>query len=304
MSGDAAPPREQPVTVPKPAIAPIVTNCRRVHIPTTLRSRKADSNAIRWDLYVWHPDPPTEGGANLAKRTSPGPAERSAARSFVPALRFNVLTPAYDTLVRATTRERVVKQALMEAADLDRAVRLLDVGCGTGTFVIAVKRRYPQLDVVGVDSDPNILGRARSKAGRAGVDVTFLDGSATELPVPGAAFDRVTSSLVFHHLTSAQKRRAASEVARVMSPGGEFHIADWVRPANVVMRVLFWSVRLLDGFETTRDHVEGRLLALLESGGLVDVKQRRRFLTPAGTVGLISARSPEFSHVDTGADRN
>lgn len=211
--------------------------------------------------------------------------------SFIPALRFRVLTPAYDATVRLTTREGVVKRALLAAANLDRATRLLDVGCGTGTFTIEAKRRYPKLDVFGIDPDPAVLTRARKKAHLAGVHVTFLNGSATEIPARDGAFDRVTSSLVFHHLTSDQKHRAAIEINRVLSDRGEFHLADWVQPANLLMRVLFLSVQLLDGTETTKDHAAGRLLELLSSGGLGDVVQHRRFATPAGTVGLISARS-------------
>ena len=209
---------------------------------------------------------------------------------FIPALRFRLLTPAYDATVRLTTRESVVKRALLAAANLDRATRLLDVGCGTGTFTIEAKRRYPKLDVFGIDPDPAVLTRARRKARLAGVHVIFLNGSATEIPARDGAFDRVTSSLVFHHLTSDQKHHAALEINRVLSDRGEFHLADWVQPANLLMRVLFLSVQLLDGTETTHDHAAGRLLELLSSGGLVDVVQHRRFATPAGTVGLISAR--------------
>jgi SAM-dependent methyltransferase len=234
--------------------------------------------------------PATAKEAHVGEDTSDAPASNHRAPvSIIPALRFRVLTPAYDTVVRWTTRERAVKRALLEASHLDSAQRLMDVGCGTGTFAIAAKRRYPQLDVVGVDPDPTVLRRAREKAHRARVDVTFLDGTATALPAPDHSFDRVTSSLVFHHLTSDEKRCAAGEIARTLSPDGEFNIADWVRPANPLMRVLFWSVRLLDGLDTTRDHATGRLLGLLESGGLLDVTQHRTFATPAGTVGLISA---------------
>lgn len=215
---------------------------------------------------------------------------RTARESFIPALRFGVLTPAYDSVVRLTSRERAVKQALLAAAHLDRAATLLDLGCGTGTLVIAAKRLYPHLEVVGIDPDPAILARARERAERERVDVTFVEGSATALPVPDGAFDRVSSSLVFHHLTSEQKLRAAAEIDRVLADEGELHLADWVRPANVLMRVLFGSVRLLDGFDTTRDHAHGRLLERLRAGGLVDVEQHRAFNTLVGTVGLIAAR--------------
>src|SRR3546814_20238765 len=56
------------------------------------------------------------------------------------------------------------------------------------------------------------------------------------------------------------------------------------------MRALFWSVQLLDGVETTRDHAPGRLAELLTSGGLTAVVIHRRFATPAGSLGLLSAR--------------
>jgi ubiquinone/menaquinone biosynthesis C-methylase UbiE len=219
-----------------------------------------------------------------------GRARGSSESSFIPALRFRWLTRAYDVVVPLTTRERTVKRALLDAANLGRASRLLDIGCGTGTFVIAAKQRFPHLEVVGVDPDAAILARARAKARRAHVDITFVDGSATMLPTSDDAFDRVTSSLVFHHLTSDQKRLAAGEVGRVLSADGEFHMADWVRPANLLMGVLFWSVRLLDGMETTRDHAAGNLADVVANGGLADVVQHRTLATPVGTIGLISAR--------------
>jgi SAM-dependent methyltransferase len=109
--------------------------------------------------------------------------------------------------------------------------------------------------------------------------------------MPDAAFDRVTSSLMFHHLTPAQIVEAASEVDRLLVQDGEFHLADWVRPSNVAMNASFWAVRVLDGRETTADHVRGRLVERLEAGGLVSVRQHRTYATPVGTVGLVSARS-------------
>jgi ubiquinone/menaquinone biosynthesis C-methylase UbiE len=210
---------------------------------------------------------------------------------YLPALRFAALTPFYDSVVGWSTRERVVKASLLHAADLAGAGRMIDLGCGTGTFAIAVKRCYPAVDVVGLDPDESMLDRAAVKARRAGADVTFVCGSATAVPMADATFDRVTSSLMFHHLTPAQKVQAASEVDRLLVAEGEFHLADWVQPTNAVMKGLFWTVRALDGRETTADHVHGRLVQRLQAGGLVDVREGRKIATPVGTVGLLSARS-------------
>src|SRR3546814_878796 len=139
--------------------------------------------------------------------------------------------PAYDAIVRLTTRERVVKRALLDAARLGPAVRLLDVGCGTGTFAISAKRRHPHLEVVGIDPDPSVLTRARDKARREQVDVTFVAGSATRLPFPDSTFDRMTSSLVFppdHYPEANRGRRGATGAGGRgraprgrLGPGGE-----------------------------------------------------------------------------------
>jgi len=56
-------------------------------------------------------------------------------------------------------------------------------------------------------------------------------------PFAPSSFDRVVSSLVFHHLTSENKRRTLVKVRELLRPGGELHIADWGRPHNALMRV-------------------------------------------------------------------
>src|SRR3546814_733464 len=88
--------------------------------------------------------PPRGGGRMHETSSTDAPTGRGTQDpSFIPALRFEALTPAYDAIVRLTTRERVVKRALLDAARLGPAVRLLDVGCGTGTFAIPAQRRHP-----------------------------------------------------------------------------------------------------------------------------------------------------------------
>lgn len=76
----------------------------------------------------------------------------------------------------------------------------------------------------------------------------------------------------------------------MLKPHGRIAIGDWGRPASVLARWLFLPVQLLDGFETTRDSVEGTLPALLEEAGLRHVAIERHFATPLGTMGLYRAR--------------
>lgn len=204
--------------------------------------------------------------------------QRPPTSKYVPALGFSWLTPCYDAVVGTTTRERRFKRALIAQARFQPGQRLLDLACGTGTLAIWIKKQQPQVDVTGVDGDPAILSLASRKAQRANVPVQFDRALSYRLPYPAAHFDRVLSSLFFHHLSWKDKVRTAQELFRVLKPGAELHVADWGRAANTLMRGLFLFIQLLDGFENTQDNVSGKLIALFEQAGFVDVSQRQTFL--------------------------
>ncbi len=88
------------------------------------------------------------------------------------------------------------------------------------------------------------------------------------------------------------KKRALAEIALVLEPGGELHIADWGRPGNPLMRAAFLPVQLLDGFQTTRDNVAGRLPELIAQAGFVGVEETKRMATPCGSLSLYRANKP------------
>jgi ubiquinone/menaquinone biosynthesis C-methylase UbiE len=213
----------------------------------------------------------------------------ASSERYVPALRFERLTALYDPLLALTLREREFKEGLLDQAALHGGQRVLDLGCGTGTLAIWAKQREPGIEMAGIDGDPEVLGRARGKASEAGVELDLREAMADELPFEDGTFDRVLSSLLFHHLPREVKERAAAEVARVLRPNGELHVADW-GPGGPLMRAAFLSVQLLDGFETTSDNVHGQLPAILEHAGLRDVRERRRLRTISGSMVLLSAR--------------
>jgi ubiquinone/menaquinone biosynthesis C-methylase UbiE len=213
-------------------------------------------------------------------------------RYYLPALRFPALTRFYDPLIRWTTRETTFKRQLLEQASPGPGDRILDLGCGTGTLALLIKRAQPGAEVSGLDADPEMLARARAKAATAGGEIRFDEGFSNELPYEGASFDAVVSTLFFHHLAPQVKRRTATEIARVLRPGGELHVADWGRPSDPLMRVLSVSIRLLDGFEPTRDNLAGGLPRIFEVAGLAGAAQTGRLRTAFGTMGFYRAERP------------
>ncbi|SHK04498.1 class I SAM-dependent methyltransferase [Rhodothermus profundi] len=219
-------------------------------------------------------------------------ASERVRKRYVHALRFQWLTPAYDTIIKTTTREQRFKQALISQAQLGAGHQVLDVGCGTGTLAIWIKQRHPDVSVTGIDGEPAILAIARQKAQKAGVSVVFKQALAYSLPFPDHCFDRVFSSLLLHHMVWEDKVRTAREVFRVLKPGGTWHVADWGAPAHRIMRLLFFSIQLLDGFEQTRDHVTGRLPELFARAGFQEVQVGPSFSTLYGTLTLYQGRRP------------
>ena len=211
---------------------------------------------------------------------------------YVPALGYHWLTPYYDAVVGTTTRERSFKHALIKQAGFEPGQQVLDLASGTGTLAIWIKQHQPQVHVTGVDGDPAILSLATRKAQKAKVSVQFERALSYNLPYPAAHFDRVVSSLFFHHLSWENKQRTAQELFRVLKPGAELHVADWGHSSNILMRGLFVFVQLLDGFKNTQDNVSGKLVTLFEQAGFVDVTQRQTFSTIYGTMALYSAVKP------------
>jgi len=209
--------------------------------------------------------------------------------NFVPALRFKALTRFYDPVVRLTTRERTVKSALIDYAGVPPGATVVDLGCGTGTLTIGLKRKYPSARVIGLDADPAILEFAKAKADVAGIDVEFVECCASDMPFASGSADRFVSSLFFHHLQADIKKRVLSESFRILAADGELHISDWGKPENVLMRLLFYPVQLLDGFSNTRENVQGLLPDLIMDAGAGNVAEMTSFSTMFGSLRLLRA---------------
>jgi ubiquinone/menaquinone biosynthesis C-methylase UbiE len=217
---------------------------------------------------------------------------RNHKHDYVPALSYDRLTPLYDSLIRYTMPEQAFKQRLIEQARLTSVHRVLDLGCGTATLTLLIKRTHPDVAVVGLDGDPHILEIGKRKALESGSDITFEQGMAFDLPFPDASFDRVLSSLVMHHLTHENKILTFNELHRILRGGGEVHIADFGKPHNALMLAASLPWRIFDGFGTTADNVKGALPEMMRQAGFIGVHETARYMTLYGTLSMYIARKP------------
>ena len=209
--------------------------------------------------------------------------QRVTRHAYIPPLRFHVLTPAYDAVVRWTCAERRFRKAMVSALAGRSFSRIVDLGCGTGSQLLALCEQFPASEIVGVDADGAALGLAANKVRKCVDRVSLRLANAQDLPFRDGSVAAFTSSLFFHHLEDGAKVRVLREVHRCLPLGGVFVIADWDRPASVVRRTLFNVVRSLDGFEVTRSHAQGRFGEIVARSGF-EVRTVASICAPLGQI--------------------
>jgi ubiquinone/menaquinone biosynthesis C-methylase UbiE len=168
----------------------------------------------------------------------------------------------------------------------DAALRLLDVGCGTGHQL--AHWRSLGYEVAGIDGSAEMLGHAQ--ANNPGAEI--LEADARELPFPDASFDRVTSIEVLRYLPDPQP--SIDEMARVLRPGGvclttaaPLLALNGYALVNRIGLVLPFGrlTRLKQFFTTSR-----RLRRQFEQGGFSDVTVHGVFSGPLIWIERIAPR--------------
>jgi ubiquinone/menaquinone biosynthesis C-methylase UbiE len=203
--------------------------------------------------------------------------------AFVPALGFHWLTSLYDPLIRGWSAAARLRASVIDALELEPGMRLLELGAGPGRLAIEIKRRHPAVTIDAVDIDGSMVARARRNALAAGVEISVHDADMTRLPELGA-FDRVYSTMVFHHLQPHEKQAALTAARSVLRPGGYFVVGDFGIPRDPLQWALFsWIQQPLDGFGNTSPHRDGRYECAVR-GTFEHVRSCAVLRTIAGTI--------------------
>jgi len=117
--------------------------------------------------------------------------------------------------------------AALEGRDVARA-KLLDLGCGPGSFLADVKDNWPALGVTALDLSPAYLGKTRAALG-AWKDVAYAQANAEQTGLPDASFDIITAVYLFHELPPKAREAVVREIARLLKPGGALVQVDTIQ---------------------------------------------------------------------------
>ena len=150
----------------------------------------------------------------------------------------------YDRIAAGYARwwAPVIAPRALDALDLLEPVvaagarRIVDIGTGTGTLSIAAVRRWPQVEIVGVDISREMAEAAGREAERAlsGADRRRFStrvAPADDLPFEDGSFDAAMSSFVFQLVPN--RSRALREARRVLRPGGTLAYVTWLQDDRV-----------------------------------------------------------------------
>jgi SAM-dependent methyltransferase len=165
----------------------------------------------------------------------------------------------------AALTERAPIQRIIDATGADATKLALDLACGPG--IVTAELAAVAREVVAFDLTPEMLAKARERCGKANLhNVTFQEGSATELPFPEHHFDIVMTRAAVHHFK--EPGRILGEAMRVMKKGGVLVVADVVSAELAEKSALQNAIEILRDPSHVRMPPASELASLVQGCGL------------------------------------
>jgi SAM-dependent methyltransferase len=164
---------------------------------------------------------------------------------------FSLQASAYAALVNNSSQP--VIDPLIELTAPGHDDHVLDVGCGTGQFVVKIACLVAH--ATGIDLTPAMLDQARAHQHKVGVsNVSWRQADSSALPVADGSFSLVTSRSMLHH--AADPVATVAEMKRACRPGGRIAVMDLTPEAA--------RAPAFDAFELLRDPSHARTLTAQE----------------------------------------
>jgi len=155
--------------------------------------------------------------------------------------------------------------------------RILEFGASCGQTTVALKQRFPDAEVWGIDVGGPMMHYAHMRAADLGVDVNFRQALAEETGFPDGYFDLVVSYIVLHEVPNSVNTKIMAEVARILRGGGTYYPVDFytsvAAPTDAFGKFRRWWDHRWNGEPWALEHMEYDLAADLRAAGLTVEKK-------------------------------
>jgi len=135
------------------------------------------------------------------------------------------------------------------------SIKILDIGCGTGTFAKILKEKFPHAKITCLDFAKNMIEVAKAKLINYKEDVDFLVGDFNDLNIKNE-YDVIVSSFALHHIqTDSEKLQLYKNIYEALNKNGVFLTADIVLGVNNYIRNLYekkWEEHMIKQFNKNR----------------------------------------------------
>ena len=191
---------------------------------------------------------------------------------------FHGIEGGYLTQTAAVTYDPITRHVLPPNEDwvrqglIDRIGgsprQILDLGCGTGTQTLALKKAFPRATVTGLDLSPFMLSLAEYKANQGNLAIQWRSGLAEATGFPDQQFDLITAALLFHETPPTISQAILREAFRLLNPGGQLLILDGNQAS---LRQQAWLTSIFEE-PYIQDYAQGDLRAWLQDAGFEAVQ--------------------------------
>jgi len=185
-------------------------------------------------------------------------------------------TPGYsEPTLRLMLKRTAAKHAAFFTPFLQRGMRLLDCGCGSGTITIDLANLISPGQVFGIDLELAQLRSAQDGARQQQVSASFGVASVYALPFSDGCFDAVFAHALFEHL--CEPVSALREMKRVLRSSGLVGIRspDWagwlVYPPSLLIEQAFHWFKQMQIANGGNPHVGRALKVLLRESGFSNI---------------------------------
>ena len=155
---------------------------------------------------------------------------------------FNRIAKRYDLLNRLLSfgQDTIWRQKLSQAIPQLASIRYLDLGTGTGDVLFSMVQKWGAhrfSSVVGMDMAKDMLEEAKKKQTKWGINATFIQADAANLPLEDQSVDLVSMAFAIRNVNNMTA--VLVEIYRVLAPGGKLLILEFGLPHNVWVRGIY-----------------------------------------------------------------